>query len=1852
MATYSQLANTSFTDVIIPFTTFNGLNERCTTLSQVITGYTLPNAQFTFTPDVSALKGTYIGASLDKLIWDFGDGTTDVGFSVTKHYAYPGMYEVTMIITDQNGVTHRNRASQTIKISNYVSDALMWWTPTIANPAGGMPERCLCGQPSNDLTLYRYNSWQSWPVVSGDGGYNINLYSQGSRSRPLTTSQYETGPDVHFTANWRFIKGQDQTKPVERIQTDHNEHIHVRVLEDGSIEHTAPGVTGSVFAGTSGHVVVNYIDDNANRLTSTRPDPPKGGNLANVVRESVVTDDYDKSEGRDIILYASFDTSKFPVTHYDDAMAEYDLLKQNYFQIYETQKVGLPIQVKFETPKVLSITSNGILDFPITPNKYIDSPISVSVRTTGMPRERTCVEEIYPELRVNSQESTLPTNDIVPLSSAWTAPNVAFSAYDVTTDVITAQGYVNLYLSGGDSVFFNPGSAISTDMDFKRWDVGAIIPMEQSSSYVRLLITELDGTERPYPNGRIVTLLLTQLSESDRELIIGSNMREFVYGTGAPRYWKTTSGEEYLAYISPDSRYSLDESVAMDIVDAPLATKTHGSYNCMVNLNTNMNVNDFSKKYRLFASTLIDPPLYFTYDVLYYYLANPSNDVIHQIKPVYYRTYSYGDEGFTQTYTSPIVTTTPGNSGLYGFAVDPTGNMICVDGDTDRILRHYRNNTVRDEIQIHTLLPEVSANHYPGNPDEYGYSPSSVSMDSCLNYWVTLYDAVSTIKLHALTNEVLAVAVPPEENLLANFRTTKPVKKWSEDSQYQLNRVTGVQGEYGENMLQPTSVETCVNDDIIVTYTNPVCSFVARYDKNGKFLHKWAPFGEDRYFTGEVCVDASDHTWVVTEGTGLNRDGSVDMSVPRGVIYSLDEKLNYRLHIDSVSGAEYQDMKAPVPHTWEQVDTIVTMNQYWDEKKQEFAFIDLLIDGYDPSAINPRLVLYEGNTYTFKNIFYNRGQHGLVFQEIAEVDLGVVPLTASSDNFAYTGALWTHNTSGINTDQTSDVPSEETIAMLIDDTFPEGLLLIDYNNPENRLVLQIVKKDEIVTREADTFDIINNPTYVIPDNNNNIWFSWGYRFCSRYNVYTERVDTTVAVGSAYYDPRYDPLSAQMHDRRDNTDRRSSIEGLNSDTANNLLIINNADKRLYALNSDTPTVSAYVTIDNYQAPATSFSWVKSISSDEEAEREDFLAPGYLTDEQIKVFLSNTDQSLTESARLDAYNEYVKTVAGDNGDVRFRKSHALGGLSAVGFEQEIRAGGDWTGWKWINKYDERLIPTDNTSGFALLTGCSDEFTLLPQVGTHDIMKTGEDINFAEIIRSYMQQPSMKDREKLYDEFLNGVFGGSTSDATSMGKRIYERIENFVDNHADVDICTIQALYSLADMVNYRLEKLDAVIPAELTRILDTLSVKFTKLRGTLTNYQDDFEKFGNFEQDSVGVNLGSELMFILDYDPTRSYATGDYVHYNGEYYQTKKIARPGTQPSKQSDVWRHWPDGEVRSRDIDAMGRAYPNLDDEAVMEKYLKQRVTIKLIQNLQLDITQSYVLREVFSNKMTIVRPVAISFPESLKIEIESTNIGFIIKDDNNRLESEIISDTQYSVPFVNVEDDLITVIDTPESPNPTLNLFRDRTYTFSVTSPGDPIYITTELGVSSSAVLGYVGNQGIEFGLMTLKTSDDPLYDPLPDRLYYMSLNSPEKSGAININDVKNLEGYSTTLNGISAYNLNISVSSHRLLDGLGWGLEFPEGNNAWQYYQIFEYRPEANVDQVYINNIIDWSSDQTTNTRAYKIKRQFEATPAVTMSVDAFDTWVREYGDMDIIIEKNLREGLGLNDGINSLSNYTTGI
>lgn len=1862
MATYEHLAGTSFNDLVVPFISENGLGET-DTCTQVLTGYTLGVTKFTFTAVLSALENTYIGPSLSRLIWDMGDGSTMTGVSVTKQYMYPGTYNITTIFTDQNGKTHKNLLTQTIKVYNYIPDSLVWYTEAISDPEGGKPEKCKCGQPSEDLTIYRYNSWQSWPVVSGDGGYFINLYSQGSKSRPLTQEQYWKNPDTHFVPSWRFVKDKESTVPIERLQTDNNEFIYVK-NDEGVVVQCDPTDSDSFFAGTSGLTTVNYIDDNSNRLTSERTDEETGGSRATYANTNVEDQaEFDllnkTDENKDIILFASFDTSKFPATVYDHEMANYENFKKEYFQIYETQKIGLPMQVKFNTPNMLNITSNGMPDFKISDRKYLESPFSVTVRTADADNRVIC------------------TDDVVSLSSRWSATAEAFSAQDITTDLITQQGYVSLYLSGSDTTFERITEPFKSDEDFKTWDVGQVKVNSAMNSHVILLLAEYNGESpsefRP-PDGRKVTLLITDLVPEDQNFLRGAEDVDIVWtesGDVKPRHWKTKSGLTYYGYVSPKSKFKNDDSIKMDVQVYDEVFDTPGAVNTFVNLESDWSIADKNNRYRIVAETLIDPPTYFGSDVLYYYLANPSTDTVHQLKPVYYRQYSYGPDGYTQTYVPPISTQSPGNSGMYGFAVDTDGGTYTVDSDTDKVIRFYRNMNTRVEYEIKNLFPQSTRDkHYPDNPDAYGYSPSSISLDGKLDYWITLYDTISTVKVSGETNKIIAVAIPPEFNDLVDVRTTEPSSHWHQDAEYSLNTVEGRPGEYGENLLNPTVVETCRNNDIVVSYTNPLCSFVARFDENGNFKHKFDLPGEDRYITGDMCVDINDHIWVITDSTGLTNDGQVDMSPGKGIIYNLNEELEVITTVDSVKGTGYHDMLLPAPHRPETHEYTFTMDLEYNWQRQEYDEVALILEDNVKYEPNPRITFEEGNTYIIKNKFWNGGEHQFEFKYVTEDDS-----VRSLDDDAI---LWSRDAATFTEEDGVTGIGTDTLTIVITKDTPNVFLLIDTNNPGMQCVVNVIKKPVIETRDASTFNIINNPAFVIPDNNNNIWFSWGHRFCSRYHAFNKEVDMTLAIGEPYPTPRYHPLDPKTYDRRDNADRRSVIEALSFDTANNLLALNNNDKRLYCINSDNYALSAFINVDHHQTPYEDFTWVESICSTKIAGEDDFMLypDSYMTKEQIQVFLRNANQGRNVASIYDAdgdgdldiisergnnlptvedftgsddqlnraYQSYLSVINElDGSQVQFRTNHGANPVSATGFEEEVRAIGDWTGWKWINKYDSREVVSDATTGFISLTGQSNEFSLYPRRGLHEIIKKGETVDFAGVLRSYIKQPVLRESPKLYDDLLDAIFGTSTSDPNTIGKRVYEKIANFTSNIKDVDTCTIDALVGLASMVNYKLLEIAPNLPAELQRLTDLLSINFSRLRGVRTDLQEEFE---------TGLNLGAEILMIYPWRSDHSYARGDYTLYKHptgtKYYQAlETIPRDeALTPPSESQFWIEWPDGYVRDRHRIDIDRTYAGKDDQWREEYYEKQKIRVKLVEKLHVQVGKKFVIKEEHTNQYHLIDPMTIGVEDEKTYHVNFENDRFNVIDPNarSRQSPEFLAALGFIDAIATIEDDILTLIGTPISNNPTITLFRNKVYKLHIDSPGHPVIITKSPGLSGERVRNFVSKQEVEFsssqGEIIIRTDTHPVDGPIPSMLYYQSMTDPSICGAISVIDIEGIDHYSSTLNGLTAFDITLNNSYHDTIDRYGWGMSFPESANAWQFYTLYEYIPDGNPHQDHINNIIDWTPADDPLVSRGKTTVEF--------SLSSYDDWVKSNGLIDTIFEKTLREGLDFFDGIESVNKY----
>ena len=183
----------------------------------------------------------------------------------------------------------------------------------------------------------------------------------------------------------------------------------------------------------------------------------------------------------------------------------------------------------------------------------------------------------------------------------------------------------------------------------------------------------------------------------------------------------------------------------------------------------------------------------------------------------------------------------------------------------------YSYNYEQDTIVFDTQLPlnvpiEITQISVPEKiNNRASYTPSYVSLDKDSNIWVSLFNTVSVLKFD------------PNFNLLFSTAPTKigwPTRSWTNAPQgidyqsdlfEQYTRYVSISGltedfYYEEYFLKPPVVETDRENNCWVTYANPLCSMLVKYDRNGQALTE---ISLPLYTTPiNLAVNADNNVWV------------------------------------------------------------------------------------------------------------------------------------------------------------------------------------------------------------------------------------------------------------------------------------------------------------------------------------------------------------------------------------------------------------------------------------------------------------------------------------------------------------------------------------------------------------------------------------------------------------------------------------------------------------------------------------------------------------------------------------------------------------------------------------------------------------------------------------------------------------------------------------------------------------------------------------------------------------------------------------------------------------------------------
>ena len=219
----------------------------------------------------------------------------------------------------------------------------------------------------------------------------------------------------------------------------------------------------------------------------------------------------------------------------------------------------------------------------------------------------------------------------------------------------------------------------------------------------------------------------------------------------------------------------------------------------------------------------------------------------------------------------------------------------------------------------------------------------------------------------------------------------------------------------------------------------------------------------------------------------------------------------------------------------------------------------------------------------------------------------------------------------------------------------------------------------------------------------------------------------------------------------------------------------------------------------------------------------------------------------------------------------------------YEKSIQAFGDWTGLRWYQKY----ISTEQI----YLTGQSDLFDIDSFEG-YDLRKFNESWDATTQMRDYALTDSMHNNVNLFENYLGTMIGGLETSANSMGRKVYEKVANFVANNGDVDVCGVNQLYSLAKSVDVPIDDYNFHMPSELQRLVDILSIDHKRLWGDRckcsSNYRGSWgycEKCGHKHDSNRGNNIDGETYILSAGVPILA----EYK-YDRNYYE--KITKPTT------------------------------------------------------------------------------------------------------------------------------------------------------------------------------------------------------------------------------------------------------------------------------------------------------------------------------------------------------------------------
>tara|TARA_R110001583_G_scaffold11403_4_gene51629 strand:- start:9829 stop:12090 length:2262 start_codon:yes stop_codon:yes gene_type:complete len=176
----------------------------------------------------------------------------------------------------------------------------------------------------------------------------------------------------------------------------------------------------------------------------------------------------------------------------------------------------------------------------------------------------------------------------------------------------------------------------------------------------------------------------------------------------------------------------------------------------------------------------------------------------------------------------------------------------------------------------------------------------------------------------------------------------------------------------------------------------------------------------------------------------------------------------------------------------------------------------------------------------------------------------------------------------------------------------------------------------------------------------------------------------------------------------------------------------------------------------------------------------------------------------------------------------------------------------------------------------------FTCYPK-NYYNFYKHNEDFDFEQTIKDLRFQEILLDKEILFTDFIGSIFGDVSSRYNTLGKMLWEKINNFVPNNSDIDYCDLNALLNLSNMVDETGLVFDESLvqqPADVARLMSMFSLSYNNFKGTKNKFESNFDNKGRTVKDIYGRNLSDQIN-SLTYEVTGGTDIVAYERFSDSY-----------------------------------------------------------------------------------------------------------------------------------------------------------------------------------------------------------------------------------------------------------------------------------------------------------------------------------------------------------------------------------